>query len=556
MDQMRLLLAIGLSFLVFFLWNLFFTDQEAVQKQRSEKTAQTTQEALKSPYVPQSEQPGQSAEKVEPVAGQKPVLPTEASRIIQVATAAFNLRVSEKGALLKSVKLKKYRETIAEDSPFLEMISQEVNPGSVRLGFGDKNFPGWEDAVFTADIATDTVEVKDKPQKVSFTWVSPRGIVVEKIFTFFPDDYLIGLKINIKNGSDSALKEFLSLSLTKHLPENKNRFGFEGPSALIGNKLLQVEQGDIEEKNLYTGEIGWIAVQDRYFMSNIIPENPVETSVRLNINQNLLLQSEYIQPIGSISPGTQKEFDYRLFFGPKSLSLLKSYGYQLDEAIYFGWFDIIAKPCVWLMNFVYGFIPNYGIAIIIMTLLIKMILWPLGNKSYKSMAEMKKIQPLVAELKEKHKNDKKKINEETMKLYRTYKVNPLGGCLPMVMQIPVFFALYRMLYETIELRHAPFFGWITDLAAPDRLFNFGFSIPFMEPPYGIPVLTIVMGATMLLQQKMSPPPGDPAQAKMMMLMPIVFTVIFINFSSGLVLYWMVSNVISIAQQYYVGKKQA
>ena len=208
------------------------------------------------------------------------------------------------------------------------------------------------------------------------------------------------------------------------------------------------------------------------------------------------------------------------------------------------------------MNFFYGLIPNYGVAIILITLLIKMILWPLGNKSYKSMAEMKKIQPLVAELKEKYKNDKKKVNEETMKLYRTYKVNPLGGCLPMAMQIPVFFALYRMLYETIELRHAPFFGWITDLSAPDRLFNFDFSIPFMEPPYGIPVLTIIMGATMLLQQKMSPPPGDPAQAKMMMLMPIVFTVIFINFSSGLVLYWMVSNVISIAQQYYVGKKQA
>jgi YidC/Oxa1 family membrane protein insertase len=172
------------------------------------------------------------------------------------------------------------------------------------------------------------------------------------------------------------------------------------------------------------------------------------------------------------------------------------------------------------------------------------------------MSEMKKLQPLMAEIREKHKGDKQKMNQELMALYRTYKVNPMGGCLPMVLQIPVFFALYRMLYQAIELRHAPFLLWINDLSAPDRLFDFGFSIPFMQPPYGIPVLTIIMGGTMLLQQKMSPPPGDPTQAKMMMLMPVVFTFIFINFSSGLVLYWLVNNVLSISQQYYVQKKTA
>jgi YidC/Oxa1 family membrane protein insertase len=172
------------------------------------------------------------------------------------------------------------------------------------------------------------------------------------------------------------------------------------------------------------------------------------------------------------------------------------------------------------------------------------------------MNDMKRMQPLMTEIREKYKDDKKKMNEETMALYRTYKINPMGGCLPMVVQLPVFFALYRMLYQAIELRHAPFFGWINDLSAPDRLFQFGFSIPFMEPPYGIPVLTIVMGATMFLQQKMSPPPGDPTQAKLMMFMPLIFTVIFINFSAGLVLYWLINNIFSIAQQYYIQKKYA
>ncbi len=170
------------------------------------------------------------------------------------------------------------------------------------------------------------------------------------------------------------------------------------------------------------------------------------------------------------------------------------------------------------------------------------------------MNDMRKLQPLMQEIREKYKDDKARINQETMALYRTYKVNPMGGCLPMLIQMPVFFALYRMLYQAIELRHAPFFGWINDLSAPDRLFNFSFKIPFMSEPYGIPVLTIIMGATMLLQQKLSPQPGDPTQAKMMMLMPIVFTFIFINFPSGLVLYWLFSNLVSIGQQYYTMKK--
>ncbi|MGD9097470.1 MAG: membrane protein insertase YidC, partial [Desulfobacterales bacterium] len=178
------------------------------------------------------------------------------------------------------------------------------------------------------------------------------------------------------------------------------------------------------------------------------------------------------------------------------------------------------------------------------------------NKSYKSMSEMKRMQPLMAEIREKYKDDKKKMNEEMMGLYRTYKINPMGGCLPMLVQLPVFLALYNMLYGAIELRHAPFIGWINDLSSPDRLFSFGFSIPFMEPPYGIPVLTVIMGATMFLQQKMSPPPGDPAQAKIMLFLPLIFTFIFINFPAGLVLYWLVNNILSIAQQYYVQKKYA
>ena len=555
MEQTRLLLAIVLSFLVFFLWNVFFMEEKPASK-KDDRTAQIEAPATKTPFVPKSEktEPAEPAFKPTPTLPQPTVLEENQARTIQIVTPFYTALVSEKGAVFKGMILSNYKESMAENAPYLDMINSEINPGSLRIGFGDEILKKGSTAIFRADVATDRVEINDRPQQIVFSWQANQGILVEKRFTFSPETYLIGLDVNIRNGSDKVLKEYISLSLTKFAPKNKMMYGFEGPSALLGEKLQQVELDDIEESNLLKGLIGWIAVQDRYFISSIIPNEAIETSFKLGLGSDRLLENRYFQPLNVIGPGEEKSFGYQIFFGPKSLELLKSFKLGLDSAIDFGWFDFIAKPCVWIMNFFYRYIPNYGIAIILMTLLIKILLWPLGNKSYRSMAEMKKIQPLVAELREKHQNDKKKMNEEMMKLYRVYKVNPLGGCLPMVLQIPVFFALYRMLYETIELRHAPFFGWINDLSAPDRLFDFGFAIPFMEPPYGIPVLTIVMGASMILQQKMSPPPGDPTQAKMMMLMPIIFTVIFINFSSGLVLYWLVSNIISIAQQYYIGKK--
>ena len=393
--------------------------------------------------------------------------------------------------------------------------------------------------------------------KISFSWTSSQGVVVEKTYSFVPDSYLMGLDVTVKNGSDRSIQDKLYFALRGQVSKDGRAYGFEGPSALINDSLEEVDIDDIADKNTYPGTLKWVAVQDRYFMTSIIPNQAQEATMRLSVKDNNLLEAQYLNPISDIRPGTQHNYQYALFFGPRSTKVLEAAGHDLSKALNFGFFDIIAKPCVWLMNLLYGVIPNYGIAIIILTLLIKIVLWPLGSKSYKSMSEMKKIQPLMKEVREKYKDDKKKMNEEVMGLYRTYKINPLGGCLPMVVQLPVFFALYRMLYQAIELRHAPFFLWIDDLSAPDRLFRFPVEhIPFMEPPYGIPVLTLIMGASMLLQQKMSPPMGDPTQAKMMMFMPVIFTVIFINFSSGLVLYWLVNNILSIAQQYYIQKKYA
>ena len=557
MEQARLLIAIVLSALIFLLWQLFFVDKDANQQ----SAKKTEQPPVKEEQVKESK-PYPKEQEVAAV-DKTPITDTEISasaripRNITVDTPFYQVQLSEEGGGVNSFILKKYREKVAKDSPLQELIPRKDSIATVLLGFAGKSLPGLDNAVFSAGLNADTVNIQDGLQEITFAWKSDEGVVVEKTYKFSPDSYLIGLDVTIKNGSDRSIQDKLFIALKSAAPTDKRMYGFEGPSALINEKLEEVKIKDIAEKSTYTGKVTWIAVQDRYFMMSVIPDQvEEEAGMRLFLKEDDLLEAQYLNPAGDIRPGTQHTYQYSLFFGPKSMNILKNAGHDLGKALNFGWFTVLAKPCVWLMNRLYSVIPNYGIAIIILTILIKGVLWPLGSKSYKSMSEMKKIQPLMKEIREKYKNDKKKMNEEVMGLYRTYKINPLGGCLPMVVQLPVFFALYRMLYQAIELRHAPFFLWIDDLSAPDRLFHFSFSIPFMEPPYGIPVLTIIMGATMLLQQKMSPPMGDPTQAKMMMFMPLIFTFIFINFSSGLVLYWLVNNVLSISQQYYIQKKFA
>ena len=556
MEQARLVIAIVLSVLVFLAWQFFFVDKDAVQKSASQTAQPPAQkEPVKAaqPY-PQETQTVQSDKTG--VADTPVSTPALIPKTITVDTSLYRVKLSEKGAGITSFVLKNYRETVQKDSPLKELLPRENPFETVLIGFAGKSLPGLDRAVFSTKAYVETVNVRDSARSITFSWKSDLGVVVEKTYKFSPDSYLIGLDIAIKNGSAQTIQDKLFVALTSTLPNDKRMYGFEGPSALIDKNLEEVKIKDIADQNIYPGNVKWVALQDRYFMMSVIPEEVGEASMRLYLKGDDLIEAQYALPDGAIGPGTQHTYKYSLFFGPKSMQILGTVGHSLNKALDFGMFDILAKPCVWLMNKLYSVIPNYGIAIIVLTMLIKGVLWPLGSKSYKSMSEMKKIQPLMKEIREKHKNDKKKMNEEVMGLYRTYKINPLGGCLPMVVQLPVFFALYRMLYQAIELRHAPFFLWIDDLSAPDRLFHFGFSVPFMEPPYGIPVLTIIMGATMLLQQKMSPPMGDPTQAKMMMFMPLIFTVIFINFSAGLVLYWLVNNVLSISQQYYIQKKYA
>ncbi len=562
-EQKRLLLAVVLSVVVLVGYQTFFvkppdpnnlpqqaqndqqvsnkgTDQPAVQENNSNVSNYNSQTVA----VPQ---PAQAAEKD--------------YRTILVETPLYHIAISEYGAAVKSLELINYKETNQKNSALKQLIPEQLLSGTLSFELEGQSIPGLKDAVFTADSETNEMSVQNGEKTIEFVLGTAQGIVVKKIFTFRADSYLIDCDIVFQNGSAMPLNDSIVISTPGFFDEEtkkRSRFAFEGPVVLIDEEYTAIKPDDIEDQDTYHGNIDWSGYMERYFMTVVMPKKSDDGQVndaKIKLAYaNDRVTNDYIQKMDRLDPGKQGEYSFTFYMGPKSQKVLGQYDNSLKDAINFGFFNVIAKPLLVIMNMIHNVIPNYGIAIILLTVLIKLIFWPLGTKSYKSMNEMKKVQPLMMEIREKYKDDKQRMNQEVMGLYKTYKVNPASGCLPLLVQMPIFFALYRMLYQAIELRHAPFFGWISDLSAPDRLFELNFSIPMMQAPYGIPMLTLLMGASFLLQQKMTPTAGDPMQAKMMMLMPIFMTVLFINFPAGLVLYMFVNNIISMGQQYYIQKK--
>lgn len=546
MDNKRLILAIAIAVVIFVAWNLIFAPQQ--------------------PATPQNQEP-QTAQTVDsPTTGTMPdttetaVAPQIATRKITVDHPLYIAEFDERGAMITSFKLKKYHETSDDSSPLRELLPAEFNLSQVGLHPVGAPANSWNNLIYSANISEDNISITDKAFQIIFTMTDQNGIKVDKCFTFDPATYVITYDTFITNLAEAPWNNALAFEL-EGVNQNaiKDQQLVATTAAMFKGKLTNIKTRpkDFKQGTFSTeGHLDWIASQSRYFIMAMMPNVPSQTMVTVVPESETTHVTSMYTDKFELQPGDTKKITNLLYFGPKEIDTLKAAGHNLNKVVNFGFFDILAKPFLWFMKKIYSVIPNYGVAIIILTLVIKIILFPLGTKSYKSMSQMKKLQPLIKEIQEKYKDDKMRISQETMALYKTYKINPAKGCLPMIVQIPVFFALYRMLYGAIELHHTPFIGWITDLSAPDRLGAslFNFSIPFMEAPTGIPVLTLLMGASMFLQQKMAPPMGDPNQRRIMMLMPIMFTVIFINFSSGLVLYWFTNNIFSILQQYYVQKK--
>jgi YidC/Oxa1 family membrane protein insertase len=528
--EKRTMIALLITIVLLFFFQMYFAPkQQPVQEATLAKPEQQVEAKTDQPAQAKTGSGLQQAKKEAP----KPAEVKINQRFL-AETPLLKVTFSDLGGGIDSVKLTQYKETVKEKNdkeliedikPFsyLPRVSRTVNGETIS-----------DRTIFKPD--RNGVTVKDKPETIIFSGTLTDGKRVRKIYTFYPDKYTIDMKVEVAaTETDKAMVDFAVISGT-----NENTYVFKGPFTYDGKKFEQIEN---IEKNIQVNKGYTYAGLDEGFFAFIwIPAEDSGYSLTV-------LKAENNIPVLRMSMDKGMATG-RLFFGPKQTEVLKSLDVNAQKIVDFGWFDIIAKPLIWALNMMNKVTNNYGIDIIILTILIKIIFYPLTVKSSTSMKKMQKLQPKIMKLKEKYANDKGKLNQEMMGLYKTEGVNPMGGCLPMVIQIPVFFALYKALSGAIELRHAYFFWWINDLSSPEDLFTFtvaGYALP-------IRILPLIMGITQVIQQKMTPTTADPMQEKIMLLMPIVFTFLFWSFPSGLVLYWLINNVISIAQQYYINKK--
>ncbi|OGW16503.1 MAG: hypothetical protein A3G93_09020 [Nitrospinae bacterium RIFCSPLOWO2_12_FULL_45_22] len=457
-------------------------------------------------------------------------------RELTFETKLIRVVLTNPGGRLKAVYLKKY--TDEKNQPVnLIRAGGLVDSYPVTFRFADTNITDRaNNALYEVSYQT-LATTKYQPEGViTFKYTDPEGTKYSKSYIFNHDNYLIKVRLSIENLSEKQRKKTYQVLWGAGLGEvevNKSSYTHQGPVVYLDKKLIRDQMENVSTPIRHYGQISWVALESKYFVIALIsPENLSTAVIDKSRGQGLEVGLEY--PIED----SRIEKEFRIYAGPKETQSLNHAHSDLEKIIDFGWFSFLAIPLLQLLNYTYRFTHNYGFSIILLTILIKIVFYPLSHKSYKSMQKMQELQPKIKLIQERYKKDREKLNQEMMALYKQHKANPLGGCLPMLLQIPVFFALYRVLLDAIELRQAPFIWWIKDLSEKD-------------PYYFWPIF---MGLTMFIQQKMTPPMGDPRQNRMMLMMPVIFTIMFLNFPVGLVIYWLVNNLLSIMQQYYITKK--
>lgn len=549
MDIYRTFLAIIISFVILIGYQYFFVGFGPAEAPVETTVVQTETVATDTAVKEKAQVAAVSAPTSQAVAAGTMERPDREARTVTVDTDLYTASLSENGGVIESFVLKDYKETGADNSPGMEMVKVDGSQG-FPLGFS------W------GSVAPAATFYEAGASEVAFQGNTGNlvmkgrgnGLEIERNYSFSEDSYVMELAVRVKNVSSGVLQGTAALHQSNQPFRESgpgSQFLFVGPAFYMNEGLVEMDSDDYEAGPRTTnGQMDWAGYMGTYFICAILPQNESARSMTVESFGEDGVKMQMNSDLDTLQPGEEKVYTYKLFFGPKKLDIMKSVGSNLHKALNFGWFDVIAQPTLYLLNFFHGIFKNYGIAIILVTVIFKAVFWPITQKGLKSMKNMQKLQPKMAKLKEKYKGDPARMNQEVMNLYKTYKVNPLGGCLPMVLQIPVFFALYKVLLMCIELRHAPFMLWISDLSAPDRL-PIGIDIPYLG---GIPVLTLLMGGSMFLQQKMTPTTADPTQAKIMMFLPVLFTFMFVNFASGLVLYWFVNNLLAIFQQQMINRQ--
>ena len=554
-NQKNLLLAVVFSLVILIGFDFFFAPKKSeinkvqVNENISEESLDNNTPSIDSSLVKKSNEIKSSEKRIK----------FKANRI----EGSINLF----GATIDDIILSDYFQTI-EKKKKIQVLQQENSnsPYFLRMGWA----------------STDkSIELPDKNslwkankenfnnEKIKLEWSNNKGLKIIREISF-DENFMITITDEVINGTSGKidLTNFSYLRRKNYEPENKFFILHEGPLGVFNDTLKEVSYDELHENKeiVESTKNGWIGYTDHYWQVAIFPDTNESFKARfktLNDRRNSI-QIDFINDnVKSVEPNSNLVTKSYVFAGAKEVPLIDNYIKELnvnklDLSVDFGWFYFLTKPLFYALNFLSTKFENFGIGIIILTIFIRIILFPLANKSFKSMNSMRILTPEIQRVRERYKDDRQKMNQEMFALYREKKINPAAGCLPILIQIPIFFALYKVLFVSIEMRHAPFFGWIKDLSAPDptSLFNLFGLIPWDPPLFlTIGIWPLLMGLTMYLQQKINPPPPDPIQAKIFMMLPFIFTFLLATFPSGMVVYWTVNNVLSIGQQYILLKKQ-
>jgi YidC/Oxa1 family membrane protein insertase len=536
--EKRLLIAIVLSFLVLFLYQAVFLKKEPptepvpiTSEEVMEKTEQTKQPEKTTPIEEAETGPEEVEQDFQSISD------TIESQIT-INTSLYSAVWSNKGATLRSWKLINYKNEQHEDLEIVSALSETLNRYPFFLNTGDESFDGMINQALFKSSRQSLNLTNGQSGEVKFEYSTESGIRVEKIFTFKDGDYTFDLDINVwKNGQKIDHRILWGPSIGNPTEKDLRRRlgGSSGVAIFTGGKVFRNSEKKFKPEKSLFNFVQWAAYEDQYFTA-IFLTAPQKTSVAF-LKEDTEQGSNYFLSVN---------YPEKVYIGPKDYDVLTQLGYQTKRLIKFGFFGSIAEILLRAIKLIHRAIPNWGICIIVLTLIIKILFFPLTLRSSQSMAKMQELQPKIKALKAKYKKAKqditqrRKMNEETMKLYKEHGVNPAGGCLPLLIQMPIFWGFFRMLLVSIEFRQAPFIFWIKDLSWKDPLY----------------ITPILMGLTQYISQKMTPTSADPAQQRMMLIMPVIMTIFFMNFSSGLVLYWLTNNVLQIGQQYITNRLMA
>jgi YidC/Oxa1 family membrane protein insertase len=558
MENRNVIIAVILSTAILIGWSMYFENPDEAQRKRLELQGKTeTQTNIQKPETPQTA-------KTNPTKGISRNDALKETDRVFIENSNLSGSISLRGALIDDIILKNYRETLDKSSKPIVVLS----PKKSEDGYFVES--GWATTKSDVKVPDNNSVWQIREGKkltpaspVTLEWNNREGVVFSKKIEV-DDKYLFKITETIRNEKSKTIELFHYSQITKNTKPNTENFYIlhEGLIGVVDKNLKEETYSTIEkEKKTYAGKSGWFGITDKYWMSAIIPESgksfKAEYSFANSYKANFIISEPTIA-----NPQKSTSNTLKIFIGAKEVYPIDNYTDKekidrFDLSIDWGWFYFITKPLFFVIDYIFKIVGNFGVAIIILTLLVRILFFPLNNYSFKSMAKMKVLQPEMLRIKELYKDDVKRTQQEMMALYKREKVNPLSGCLPILVQIPIFFAVYKMLFVTLEMRHAPFFGWIKDLSAadPTTIFNLFGLIPWNPPSFlMIGVWPILMGITMYFQMKLNPTPPDPIQAKIFAFFPLIMTVMLATFPSGLVVYWTVSNVLTMAQQYYIMKK--